>query len=377
MKKLLITLTFNLVFIASKLVAQTPYVAIPDSNFVHYLKTIVPTAFKGDSLNKSSTLVTTTTQSISVSSYSIISLSGIQYFTSLTYLECDYNSITSLPTLPNTLKWLDCNHNQLTSLPTLPTSLTYLDCEANQLTNLPTLPNTLTGLECFGNFITNLPTLPNSLKTLQCAANALTSLPTLPDSLIYMECHVNSLTSLPTLPSKLWYLQCNSNSLTSLPTLPNTISYLLCENNNITCFPNFPNALIDTLQFNIDPNPYNCLPNHITAMGSTDLAVPLCAVGNSNSCPVAVAGIEHVTGLNSQIAIYPNPAKDVLHVKGLAINEETHIQIMDMFGNFVKDFTVSDKVKKEIDIRGLEEGVYNLNITNKEGSINKKLVIVN
>ena len=102
--------------------AQT-YVAIPDSNFVHYLKTIVPTAFKGDSLNTSSTLVTTTTDSISVSSYSITNLSGIQYFTSLTYLECGTNSLTTLPALPNTLTYLDCSYNFLDSLPVLPNSL--------------------------------------------------------------------------------------------------------------------------------------------------------------------------------------------------------------------------------------------------------------
>src|ERR1039457_1899398 len=76
---------------------QTPYVAIPDSNFVHYLKTIVPTAFKGDSLNKNSTLVTTTTKAINAQNLSISNLNGIQYFSSLDTLRCWMNNLTSLP----------------------------------------------------------------------------------------------------------------------------------------------------------------------------------------------------------------------------------------------------------------------------------------
>ena len=303
--------------------AQT-YVAIPDSNFVHYLKTIVPTAFKGDSLNTSSTLVTTTTDSISVSSYSITNLSGIQYFTSLTYLECGTNSLTTLPALPNTLTYLDCSYNfldslpvlpnslntlncnsnklhtintfpnsltslscstnSLTSLPVLPSTLTYLNCFNNSLTNLPTLPNSLKTLNCAGNSLTNLPGLPNSLNTLQCNENSLTNLPTIPNSLVYLYCFNNSLTSLPTLPDSLQHLLCYYNQLTSLPTLPNTLTYLLCSYNNIACFPTFPNSIGS---FDIQPNPYNCLPNYITVMtGNSYTATPLCGIGNTNGCPV-------------------------------------------------------------------------------------------
>ncbi len=137
--------------------AQTSYVAIPDSGFVHYLKTIVPNALKGDSLNTSSTLVTTYTPNINVSNYypRIANLNGIQYFTSLTYLNCYNNSLTSLPALPNTLA--------------------YLECENNGLMNLPSLPNTLHYLYCSNNLLTSLPTLPNSLRTLYCNGNSLTS----------------------------------------------------------------------------------------------------------------------------------------------------------------------------------------------------------
>ncbi len=317
MKKLLVALTFNLVLISSKLVAQT-WVTIPDANFVTYLQSIIPGAMSGNQMNTSSTLVTTTTHSIICGSMSIANLSGVQYFTSLSYL--------------------DCHNNLLTTLPMLPNSLTYLNCSFQNNGVMPYL---------------------------------LSSLPALPTSLTYLNCRYNVLTSLPSLPASLNYLDCGWNNLTSIPSLPNSIQTVFTGTNNIACFPTFPNS-IDTLA--IDPNPYNCLLNHIAAMDSADLATPLCAAGNTHGCPVAVAGIEQVIGINSNISVYPNPAKDVLYVKGLAINDITHIQLMDMFGNFVAEYFTSDKAT-DIDVSVLSEGVYNLSITTKEGVINKRVVI--
>jgi type IX secretion system substrate protein len=332
--------------------AQTPYVAIPDSNFVHYLKTIVPTAFKGDSLNTSSPLVTTTTHTINVNGLGIVNLSGVQYFTSLTDLSCGTNSLTSLPSLPN--------------------SVTVLDCISNSLTNLPTLPNSLNSLYCDDNYLTSISALPNSLTILYCENNSLTSLPSLPDSLIILYCATNSLSNLPSLPNSLAYIDCSNNSLTSLPALPNTLVNFDCGGNAIACFPTFPNSIANPSSFSIDPNPYNCLPNYIAAMSATDLAKPLCAAGNTNGC--AVAGIQQVSGINNQVTVYPNPAKGIINVNGPTINEETHIQLIDMFGNFVAEYTTSDKTKN-IDVSSLQEGVYNLSITTKEGVINKRVVI--
>ena len=276
--------------VAKQSQAQTPYVAIPDSNFVHYLKTIVPTAFKGDSLNRSSTLVTTTTDSIIVHGAGITNLSGIQYFTSLTYLNCNNNTLTSLPTLPNSL----------------------------------------ITLWCFFNSITTLPTLPNSLQSLWCQ----------------------------------W------NSLTSLPPLPNSLIDLRCQGNNIVCFPTFPNS-IDSLT--IDPNPYNCLPNHIAAMNSTDLATPLCAAGNSNGCPLGVAGIEQIANINEEVSIYPNPTKDMLNV--VVPHLGSTILITDIIGNTVKQVAVNSN-QLSINVADLNEGVYNVSISNGAGVINKRVVIV-
>ncbi len=316
-------------------------------------------------------LVTTTTHSIEAFGYFISNLSGIQYFTSLTWLDCSSNALTSLPTLPNSLDTLLCYGNALSNLPTLPSSLTFLFCSDNSLINLPTLPHSLAFLYCSKNSLTSLPALPNSLTYIECENNFLTSLPTLPHSLQILDCSDNSLTSLPSLPNSLLELGCTHNSLTSLPVLPDTLGFLGCDSNNIVCFPTFPNS-ITTLY--IDPNPYNCLPNHTPAMSSTDLVVPLCTAGNTNGCPVAVAGIEQYN-INNEVQVYPNPAKDIINVNGLLINEETHIQLIDMFGNFVGEYITSDKAT-DIDVSGLSEGVYDILIQNSEVKINKKVVIV-
>ncbi|HTA63478.1 MAG TPA: T9SS type A sorting domain-containing protein [Bacteroidia bacterium] len=296
--------------------AQT-YVAIPDSNFVHYLKTIVPTAFKGDSLNTGSTLVTTTTHSIIVQNKSIASLSGIQYFTSLTYLNCSSN-----PTNPNP--------NTFTSIPTLPNTLTYLFCAVNSLTSLPALPNTLTYLNCCNSHLTSLPALPNSLT----------------------------------------WLECQVNYLTTLPALPNSLNYLQCDNNNITCFPTFPNS-INTGSFLIDPNPYNCLPNYIAAMNAADSAKPLCAAGNSNGCAIAT-GINQFEN-NKQLNIYPNPTSNIFTIEATTTDKQT-LQVFDVNGKLVLSQIINGKTN--IDASNLAEGVYNLSVINQSGVVNKRLVIV-
>ena len=325
MKKLLtlIALTFCL---SGK--AQT-YVALPDSNFVHYLKIIVPTAFKGDSLNTSSTLVTTSTTTLSVYGSSISNLSGVQYFTSLTYLDCGFNTITNLPALPNSLTYLDCNNNSITSLPALPSSLTYLACYTNSLTTLPVLPNSLTTLDCDNNSLTSLPALPNLLKTLYCYSNSLTSLPALPDSLITLG----------------------------------------CDHNNIACFPTFPNSITT---FYIDPNPYNCLPNYITAMSAADLATPLCAAGNSKGCAV-VAGVETFNIQNSTFQIYPNPNNGNFVIETTATTKQT-LQVYDVNAKLILSQTINGKTN--IDAGDLVDGIYNVSITRSDGVLNKRLVIV-
>lgn len=152
---------------------------------------------------------------------------------SLKFLYLANNSLTSLPELPAGLETLDCGSNKLTSLPALPAGLTYLNCSMNGLTALPSLSG-LNGLEniyCDDNALTSLPALPNHLKQLITFNNYLTALPSLPDTLVYLSVESNHLKSLPALPSGLQDLGCNYNWLTDLPDLPVGLSYMDCTYN--------------------------------------------------------------------------------------------------------------------------------------------------
>lgn len=276
--------------------AQT-YVLIPDANFAAYLRGIIPAAMKGDSLDTSNILVTTITDSIDVSNHTTLSnLFGIQYFTSLTYLECNSCSLVSIPSLPNTLKYLSCAQNYLTNLPVLPASLTYLNCSLNSLTTLSVSGTSLTYLACASNSLTNISSLPNSLTYLICAQNQLTNLPTLPDSLTYLYCESNYLINLPTLPGSLQSIYCAHNSLTDLPSLPHSLSYLDCSYNSLTNI-----SALDTMLNYLD-----CSFNSITSLPTLNSSLRYlnCSYNSLTSIPT-LPSLQHLYCNNNNIACFP------------------------------------------------------------------------
>lgn len=215
---------------------------------------------------------------------------------SLILIDCGYNLLTAIPPLPNSLNSIYCDNNQITSLPILPNTITHIGCLNNNLTNFPNLPNSLVYLSCRNNQLTSLPVLPNSLVNFDCSYNQLTNLSSIPNSLVIFKCSHNQLTNLWTLPLTLSLLDCSHNQLTSLPFLPIGLEILVCSYNMISCFPmlpNIPSKYIQwggppTLAFEINPNPFTCLPNYVPAMDTATLNFPLCVSGNtltnSNGC---------------------------------------------------------------------------------------------
>ena len=176
--------------------------------------------------------------------YDAKNLDGLEYFASLLKLECRYNDLESLPTLPQSLVVLKCNNNHLTALPDLPPNLEILMCGDNQLTTLPELPPGLRRLDFYGNEVYELPdALPSKLTYMHCGNNNLSVLPELPPSLISLYCQWNKLTIMPMLPSGLKFLYCYSNQLTALPTLPKSLEELDCTFNELTLLPELPQSL--------------------------------------------------------------------------------------------------------------------------------------
>ena len=303
--------------------AQT-WVVIPDANFVLYLQSIIPSAMHGDSLNTSSTLVTTTTHSINVYNKSISNLNGIQYFNSLTYLDCKSNSFTSLPTLPNVLKYLNCSNNfSLVSLPSLPNSLTYLNCSAWWCNSI----------NCCGGG-SGPPPL--------------------------------------------------AGILNCLPVLPSSLDTLICCYNNITCFPTFPNSL---LYLSIE-NPYSCLPNYVLPAMNSYTTVPLCTTSNPNGCTTIANGNAcGITGINqyktnSNVTVYPNPTSNEFIIDANT-SDKLNVYLYDINGRCVLTQSIEptpspskEGSSNRIDVGSLNEGVYTLTIKTTSSVVNKKLVIV-
>jgi len=85
-------------------------------------------------------------------------------------LNINLKNISYIPHLTRfkNLEKLSCNYNQLTSLPTLPKNIEVLYCFNNQLTSLSTLPENLEELYCFNNQLTSLPILPENLQEFYC-----------------------------------------------------------------------------------------------------------------------------------------------------------------------------------------------------------------
>ena len=171
----------------------------------------------------------------------ISDLSGIQYFTALTELNCADNQLTSLDVSKNTaLKKLVCDNNSLESLDVSKnTALLRLSCYMNQLTSVDVSKNTaLIELTCFYNQLTSLDVSKNtSLQELACDNNNLTSLDVSKNTaLTHLCCMGNKLTSLDvSRNTALKELLCYDNNLSALDVSKNTaLTSLNCSYNSIS-----------------------------------------------------------------------------------------------------------------------------------------------
>lgn len=211
----------------------------PDDNFRAWVLAKVAGASDGTLTDAEIAKV----KSIYCYTQSIADLTGIQYFTELTTLNCSSNNLTSLDVSALTkLTTLTCSFNQLTSLST-PNSLVTLHCHRNKLNSLVLTSTNLEDLRCNNNNLTSLD-LSNftKLKTLRCGENKLTSLDVSNCTLLtLLYCQTNSIVSLDV--SNLHVLTdliCSENPLSSLklPTDPSALQSLNCGYSNLSSIDN-------------------------------------------------------------------------------------------------------------------------------------------
>lgn len=199
---------------------------------------------------------------LNVANKNIMSLDGLQHFTTLTTLDCSGNELESLDLSANLyLTTLVCNNSQLTELDvskntlltgiyasfnyltTLDVSknvnLNTLDCAFNQLSTLDISKNTkLTTLDCAVNELTMLDISKNTmLTTLDCSQNQLKSLnPSTNDKLTWLDASQNQLKTLNvSRNASLSTFYCSVNQLRELNVSTNAkLSWLDCSQNRLT-----------------------------------------------------------------------------------------------------------------------------------------------
>ncbi|MDE7374233.1 MAG: hypothetical protein K2M86_02735, partial [Odoribacter sp.] len=176
--------------------------------------------------------------SLDLHSSQLTSLQGIEYFTKLTELRCNFNSLTTLDVSKNTqLTELICQYNQLTTLDVSKnTRLVKLWCDVNQLTTLGVSKNTrLTELGCDNNQLMILDVSKNTqLTKLNCGGNQFKTLDVSQNTaLTSLWCASNQLTTLDVSKNtRLVGLQCSNNQLTTLNVSENTaLTELYCDDN--------------------------------------------------------------------------------------------------------------------------------------------------
>ena len=221
----------------------------PDENFRNYL---LDQPYGDDGVITEQEIASVVT--INVINKRISSLQGIEYFTALTELYCDFNRLSSLDLSKNTrLKELYCNQNNLTTLDlSTNRALEYLGCSSNQIIGLDLSNNeSLTKLMCSYNKLEKLDISCNKeLWNVTCQYNVLTEI-TLPESeeLLQLLCGNNQLASLDVSKQKaLNMLNCNGNKLSELDLSNNAqLQWLWCHNNLLTNLDVSNNPLLVTV----------------------------------------------------------------------------------------------------------------------------------
>ncbi len=88
-----------------------------------------------------------------------------------------------------------------------------------------------------------------------------------------------------------------------------------------------------------------------------------------------------ITGVNEllnseQITIYPNPSNGNLIIESKILKDVVELQITDGMGREIRNEKLIFKnAKAEMNISGLQKGIYFLRITTEKGTVSKKFII--
>ncbi len=327
---------------------------------------------------------------------SITDVTGLEYFSNLTYFYCAFNHITDLSVVSNlpNLKSLYCNNNLLASLNLNPNiAIENIYCNNNQLTALD-ISNciNLKRIYCTNNTLSILATanLPNLLY-LDCSNNALTAINVSNDNhLSELRCSYNAITTLDLTDAGEQYmsgpaiiLDCRNNNLLILDTSvmgQGVKLRITCASNpNLTSIyakngvvfmddsppsPPFPGLYIVSLPnlhyICVDDFNLEYIQNKVDSLGYSDCIVDsLCTLSNS------------VFDLDDNFAVYPNPSSGILNIENNGLMKVKSIAIYNTLGEKV----ISDmNAAISIDTTVLKTGTYFVTIETDKGIAHSKFI---
>jgi len=290
---------FLFLFLLSILFSNAQVVNIPDTGFKEALLVASPTEHVAQDVNYNWITVDVNDdfeiqESEALAVYHLVvdhkfieNVAGIDKFTNLVTLNCNFNSISNINLEFNlNLNTLYIESNNLTSIDVASnTNLLYLSCRENSLTALELSNNaSLNYLNCSGNDLASLDISTNTVLTeLFCGYNNLNAIDVSLNTILEkLDCTQNNLSLLNlSTNTDLNILSCGSNSLSNLDLSLNTnLTNLSCKLNNIT------NLDVSQLSNLIS---LNCENNNLSAIdisNNNELRYFLCSSNNLSNLDV-------------------------------------------------------------------------------------------
>ena len=231
-------------------------------------------------------------------------------------------------------------------------NLYWLSCHSNELVSLDISQNpNLEILACHDNNIEALDTTNNIiLNELYCSNNQISELDiSLNPNLEALNCRFNNINNIDvSFNTILVYFKCDNNQLINLNAKNgnNIIMYAFDSYNN----PNLNCIQVDDIDF----------ANIAEGWNKDETAI------YSEVCKLAT---EDNTLL--KIALYPNPAEDILYLFNESTAEVTSIKVYDSLGKLVLE---QDNPSTQIDITSLSPGLFFAHIENGNDSLVKKVI---
>lgn len=382
---------------------NTPYTLIPDPAFEQKL---IDMGIDTDGKNgKVITTNISSLKSLDVSSSNITNLTGIEEFTSLTYLDCGSNKISKIDLTENTvLTTLFCPKNDLEGLNLYKnTFLTYLDCNTNRLKGLDaSYLKALTYLDVSHNSIpTDFQDLflfyNTALTNLNCSYNKLTTVDISRNvALTTFNCSNNLLRTVNTgRNSALVTFICNNNNLENLELNSNlALATFICNNNKLDFLNLSKNVMLSKFDCQYNELRYLNLKNgnnknfDLTGSNFTNNSSLTCInvddenYSNTNwlnkkdakavySSNCSTLGVED--SVFDKALVYPNPTKGDVHINNIVLEKAN---VYNSLGQLVKSFSFNNgESNNTINLAGLPRGVYYVYLINGDAASAKKIIL--